>query len=673
MTLLILDPDLAGASGPSAIEAEAIAREAARRGERVVILAARGYAGRMPEGVQVVPFFTHRSDAVLHDDPVTGRFDDFSTLNDALAAELALIPRVETRAVDAVLVPHAGVNQLVGFAAWMKSFDPLEAPLFFLRFAGPRLGEGQAPDGDPLEALFRRLGLRVAAEAGPPIHLCAAGRALAADWAAWAGCPVEAMPAPICPAPLARQPGVAPRAAVLAPPGAANTDALMRALAAAQPVWSFVLCGEAPSFEGARPANLSLFEGGGSLPAGTDLLLVLPWQGPEPMQPLWEALALGIPMLLPRNAWMAREAALWGEFLGAYPPGASTDQIARHVTGAIHRLDELNEMAEAAAGKFRGANGAAVLMDRLGLLWAARIAAASLLVRERESVIDLARLRAEGWHKLEEKGGQPVRWTAGEPEIAFDWPFHVPWQLRLHLLRHPGEEMLRGVEARCGDATLPVAILRDAGGTVLRIDGRPGDAARPLTAVRVVLPQTWRAPDDPRDLGVLVSAITVRALQAGPAAVASSLPAVGVRAAPAAEGGWPLDTPLSGEVTADGRDPVALVLTLDLPGGPAQARGLALHLNGVPLRLDLTPGPGARWTAQAVLPAAVMRTSGLLAAWDLAAPGGTDGARLLEVQVARVAGTQAPPGTGALPAAVPDEAPSADAATARRGRWWRGS
>lgn len=660
MTLLILDPDLTGPEDASAQEALAIAAEAAGRGQNVVVLGSRTFAGAAPDGIRILPFFAHGSAAALHDDPVTGRFDDFSTLNDALARDLARIPRTETRATDAVYVPHAGVNQLVGFASWMKSFPALDAPLFFIRLAGPRAGEGRQPVDDALGALFLRLGFRAADAAGPPIRFLAAGRALAKDWTARSGRAVAPMPAPFAPHPPA---ALAPRrACVLAPPGAA-VEPLLRTLAGQHPDWTFIPCGDTPGPAGDGPPNLAPAEGP-ALPADLALLLVLPWAGEEPARPLWEALSLGVPMLLPRTGWMAREAALWGEFLGAYPATASAEQTARHVSGAINRLDELSETSAAIATRFRAANGPAALMDWMGGLWAARIAAAALLVRERETAIPLAGLYCEGWHKLEDEAGQPLRWTTAAPEIAFDWPFLVPWQLRLHLRAFHGDDQLKGITATCEGEALAVAIVHDAAGAVIRIDGRPGDPRAPHRLVRIRLPSTHRPPDDPRDLGVFVSAITLRALPAPLSEGPPALPAAAVLAAPDADGTWPIHGVLAGEIVADATDAAGLFLRLDIPGGPPVARAMALYLNGAPVGLEIAPGQGGEWTARAALPMGVLRAGGLVGAWDLVLTGP---ARLLECTAIRLAGTQAPAPRRDAPAE-----PSEPAGPARRGKWWRG-
>jgi len=657
VTLILLEPGLRDLSGEAAIEAMAIAREATRRGEPVLLLAARDCRGDAPAGMRVIPFFAPRSAAAC-DDPVTGRFDAFTALNDLLAEDLARLPRAETRATDAVLALHAGVDELAGLAAWMKAFHPLDAPLLFVRLAAPRLGEGRghAPP-DAMELLCLRLGLRALEAEGPPVHLSAAGRALARDLGAWTGREVAMLPLPFGPEVPETMPAAARVLAVLAPDGAANLEPMLRALAAAHPGWTVTPVAQ-----------------GEALPAGAALILVLPGPRPEPARALWEALALGTPMLLPQGSWMAREAALWGEFLGAYPPGATPEQIARHASGAIHRLDELRGMAAQVAARFRAENGAAALMDGIGRLWAARIAAAALLVREREAALDVAAMRGAGWHKLETEDGQPMRWTAREPVIAFDWPYLVPWQLRLRLRHWHGDAQLRGIEAFAGGERLAATVVRDAGGPVIRVEGRPGDPLDPRTELRIVLPFAHRPADDPRELGVMVSAITLRAAQ-DMARGAATLPAAGVRAAPEPDGGWTIYGVLSGEVVADGREPVGLALRLEVPGGPDAARSLALHLEGTPVRLDITALGGPAFSALATLPHAILRRAGLVAAWDLVAPPGEAAIRLRSVDAVRLAGTAATPlasGPGLVADAQDADGAAAPQSGRRRSPWWRG-
>jgi hypothetical protein len=329
----------------------------------------------------------------------------------------------------------------------------------------------------------------------------------------------------------------------------------------------------------------------------------------------------------------------------------------------VNRLEELTEDAAAIAERFRGENGAAALMDHVGRLWTARLAAAALLVRERETALDLVSLHEEGWHKLEEEDGRPARWTAKEPVIAFDWPFRAPWQLRLRIRHWHGDAQLRGIEAWCGEQKLQVAVARDASGPLIRIEGRPGDPLDPRSAVRLVLPTTHRPPDDPRDLGVMVTGLTLRAAQAS-AAPEQALPAAGVRAAAEPDGSWRARGVLGGEVVADGRDPVGLAFAFDVPGGPPVARALALYLNGVPLRLDLTPESGAAWSGLASLPAGVLLRAGLVSHWDLVVPEDAE-VRLRSVRAVKLAGTRAA-ATDAAPADRDGEPPT------RRAKWWRG-
>jgi hypothetical protein len=222
---------------------------------------------------------------------------------------------------------------------------------------------------------------------------------------------------------------------------------------------------------------------------------------------------------------------------------------------------------------------------------------------------------------------------------------------------------LRGIEAWCGEARLPLAVVQDSGVTVLRIDGVAGDPRAPRRTLRLRLPFTWQPPDDPRDLGVLVTGIALRALQPGLPPPAQPLPSVAVRAPAEAGGGWSLQDGLSGELVADAARPVALSLRFDVPGGAETARGIVLHLNGAPLRLDLTPAQGTQWDAVARVPPALLRGAGLVAAWDIEAPLARPPARLLEIGAVALAGTQGP-------APLPED-PAPEPAT-RRGKWWRG-
>jgi hypothetical protein len=211
---------------------------------------------------------------------------------------------------------------------------------------------------------------------------------------------------------------------------------------------------------------------------------------------------------------------------------------------------------------------------------------------------------------------------------------------------------LQGVQASANGEPVAATPLRDARGMRLVLRGPGPGRAEPRVELRLRLPFTRRPPRDARDLGVLVSAIRV-----GPVAVAggppATLPHARILGRPAPEGGWPLAPAVSGEVAAASDTPC--VLAFRLRADVAAARGLALHVNGLPVPLTVSAEADGTWLATAALPPAVLRLAGVRGAWDLVA--GTAGAAplLLSVRAAETAGG-ALPGEAPLPEAPPPPA-----------------
>lgn len=673
MALIILDPNLDGEAGHHLAYDLAIAREAMARGEAVTIVANRRFEAREIEGVRILPHFTETCYALRHADPVTGAFDDFRHFNDLLQAELAALPRAEFRPGDAVLVPTVTENHLAGLVGWMKSFDPLAAPLFVIHLMMPSgfavEGDGRQAVEEPLRALFYRLAERAAQGPGPAVHIFASGGQHAAEYGALFGREVPAHPLPLRPEPAARPGAVARRALLFAgdarlDKGLALLPDLATALAAAHPDWTFAAHVNAGNAHGeARAAAARLAEAaegvanlelaGGRL-APEDYLALL--RGVRlalfPYDPelyrrkssgvLWEAISLGLPVLVPQGTWLEYEARHWGAghvAYAAHDPAA----IAAAFAEALPRIAELEAASASAGERYRAANGPGALMDQVAALWVRHKAAMSLVARPFNQLMDLGRLDA-GWHRLENLDGRPARWSGQEPVLAFDWPFDEPWEAEFTLLSYFGAEQLTGASASAGGAPVTLAWTpQRQGGRLLARGAGPGRAS-PRVELRLRLPFTKRPPNDARDLGVMVGGLRI-----GPAArdaaarAVPGLPHARVLGPPAPQGGWPVAPALSGEVAAEAGTPCRLAFRI-AAATPAGVRGLSLFLGAVPVPLAVTSEPGGAWLATATLPAGLLR--GGAVAWDLVQDGitvGEEAPRVLSVVATAMAGTLGPP------------------------------
>ncbi|WP_170979225.1 hypothetical protein [Roseomonas sp. HF4] len=688
MGLIILDPNLDGEAGHHLAYDLAIAREAMARGETATIIANRRFPSAEAEGVRIVPHFTETCYALCHDDPVTGRFDDYRHFNDLLQAELAALPRNEFRATDAVLVPTVTEIHLAGFIGWMKGFDPAEAPVFLIHLmmpSGMAVEDGAARVEDPLRALFYRLADRAAHEPGPPVHLFASGGQHAAEYGALFGRAVAPHPLPLRPEPGAR---VAGRRALLfagdarADKGIGVLPDLVPRLAEAHPDWTFAAHVNAAHAWGPARAAAEALAGiaaglpalalaGGRLPPEEYLALL---QGARialfPYDPdlyrrkssgvLWEAVSLGLPLIVPAGTWLAHEARHWGAGHVTYA-AQDAEAIAAAFAAALPRIAELEAASAAASARYRAANGAAALLDQIAALWVRHKATAMLAARPRGVALDLGRLEA-GWHRPETVEGRPARWTTQDPVIAFDWPFEEGWEVRISVQAMLDAKQVESVQASANGAPVAAMPLRDGRGMRLLLRGPGPGRAAPRVELRLRLPFTRRPANDARDLGLLVSGIRVGPASAAPGQPAA-LPQAHILGRAGPGGGWPVAPAVSGEVAAAAGAPC--VLAFRLRAEVAAARGLVLHVNGVPVPLTVSAEPGGTWLATAALPPAVLRLAGARGTWDLVADGTNEAPVLLSVAAAETAGT-------ALPGEAPPEAlPPPASRPAGPGPWIR--
>ncbi|CAH0231028.1 hypothetical protein [Roseomonas sp. CECT 9278] len=699
MTLIILDPNLEGEAGHHLAYDLAIAKEAIARGEAATIIAHRRFAATTIEGVRILPHFTETTYAVRSTDPVTGRLDDYRAFNDLLQDELAALPRGDFRPTDCVLVPTTTENHLAGFLGWMKGFDPIEAPLFVVHLMFPSGvavdAGGESAVEDPLRALFYRLADRIAQEAGPPVHIFASGGQHAAEFSALLCRKVAPHPLPIRPEPGSAVP--AQRALLFAgdariDKGVALLPALLPRLAGAHPEWRFA-------------AHVNGASAWGEARAATEALAALPPGAPNievatgrlapgayldllrgarialfPYDPvlyrrkssgvLWEAISLGLPVVVPAGTWLEHEARHWGAGHVTYA-AHGVDGIAGAFAEALPRIAALEAASVAAGLRFRAANGAAALVDQVAALWVRHKATATLVRRAQHATIDLLRLEA-GWHRPETVDGRQVRWTAQEPVIAFDWPFDEPWEVEVTLLSFFGADQLDRCEAVAGTGPATLSSTRIGRGARLVVQGPGPGRAQPRVTLKLRLPFTYRPANEARDLGVLVAGLRVGPVAQDAAARLARPqdgPVARVLSAAAAGGGWPVAPAVSGDVVADAATPCVVALRFAAAQVPA-IRGLAFYVNAVPVPLVVS-AEGKGWLATATLPPALLR-QGTPLAWDLVG-GAADG----PVPVLVAAGAAPMAGTAAgvaLSAALPPEPvtaaePAAAPPGERRIRW----
>ncbi|GGG27145.1 hypothetical protein GCM10010964_13840 [Caldovatus sediminis] len=685
MALLLLDPNLTSEQGHHLAYDLRIAREAVRRGQAATIMANRAFAGGVVDGVRILPFFTETcyGAGAAQLDPIAGRFDEFRHLNDVLAEDLARLPRTDLTAADCVLVPTVSENHLLGYVTWMRSFGALDAPLFVVHLMLPSgLAVADAADpGDVVDAqraLYYRLAFRAAREpGGPAIRFFASGRQHAAEFTRLAGYEVPPHPVPIAPAPgPAAAEGPHRRLLLFAgdakiEKGLALVPELARRLCAAHPDWTFVVHANpeiawGPAREAleevariaARLGNLELGLGRleeaqyQALLEGVDAVLFTydpAHYGRKSSGVLWEAISLGRPVIVPADTWLEAEARAWGAGYVPYAPYGAAGAAAAFAA-ALPRLSGLARASAEAGARWRAENGAGALFDQLGRLWAARLLAAGLAARPREVALDLAGIRTPGWHAVERAGGAAVRWTGQEAVLRFDWPHRAAWELEIAVRGHFGVEQLEGLTARIGGPGTPAAehpsplavSVRhgDGDGTAIVTVAGPAAAGAGGTASAAVgpveitlgLPFTRRPPGERRDLGILVGGLRLRPSRGARGAPAMATRRTGVAGHPPAAAAWARGTPLgdgsfvvgpvlSGDLSATPDHPVWLSLRLHCPDGPAAARRLALWVNGIPVRLELDPGPpggdATTWEGLARIPAAVLRRGGAVSAWDL--------------------------------------------------------
>lgn len=659
MALIILDPNLAHPHGHHMEWDLAIVAAAREREQDALIFAHLECPLESTDGLEIVRLFSHTTYECKYKDRIVGRFDDFTYFNDTLASELALIPRDRLRATDAVLVPTLTENHLLGYVSWMRTFDATRAPLFILYLMFPS-GLGVPNDmgartvSDPLQALFYRLAFRRAAEGGSPIHFFGTGRQLAREYSELAGSTIEAHPIPCDPRSLKSQRGKGRPTALLfagdakADKGFTFIPELADRLCAKWPSWDFLIhvnlgsswgptldaYNELTSAVSPHHDNLIVQTGRLSRKEYVEFIdradcLVATYDpvvyARKSSGVVWEAISLGLPMLVPADTWLENESREWGAGCRSYKE-FSVDGIVERFADFSEAMPSLRMQSAEAAERYQIHNGIRPLMDQIGLLWAPRMLAASLMSQPRASFLQLEDIGREGWSFPETLNGNIVRWTAKSFEIDFSWPFNVSWQIDVDVAHFIGQEQITRARAFSNGLEIPTRATVSGPGNsgCLTISG-VGDRHRPALRVRVELPWASTPKGETRELGVLV-----RSVQVSPCETAERIAKIGQVevltsvANRGSEDGFLLDGVVSGRALMNPQVDNWLHFAVRTSGGPELARAIKVYVNGIPMRVDSFATESNGWAMKVKCGPDILAAAGYWADWDMVCRPGPD-------------------------------------------------
>ncbi len=389
---IIADPGLTGPLGHHLSYSQAVAEAASRAGTPPVILAARGFTGSIP-GIECHPVLgTAYQSAGGGGALRRALFGGLSHLPGPVAASVAnwvraARRRFSTRAPDGLAAElHAALGTIgAGPGDWLLLHSVSGANLASLA-AGPDLhgvtllvvlrrmpAEMEADDAapQPLPALLTGL----AARFGPRLRLFADTGLLADDFSRLSGLPVRPVPLPIVvPEPAPRTPGALPHIVFaggarlekgydLLPDAIASLAGRARFTIQSGPVGAEAdpLVQRAHRALQARQGrDLILVEqaldapGYAALLASADLLL-LPYDGPtygaRSSGILAEALAMGLPAIIPAGGWM--EAAAGAGRAVTIAQGSGAPGLARALSQAMQALPELASASRSMARTWR--------------------------------------------------------------------------------------------------------------------------------------------------------------------------------------------------------------------------------------------------------------------------------------------------------------------------------
>ncbi len=396
MKFFILDPNLKDANGHHREWDLSVALAAADAGYELRLYGHRNAGIQHDDRIVTVPYFSHTTYSRRSTDSISGVHDDCEYFNALLAGELGGLSKDLFAPHDIVFVPTLSEKHILGFIAWMKSFDPTTAPAFFIHLMLPSGISVDTSGGvavvDSYRALLYRLAFRKAAEEGPEIRFFAGGTQVAAQYSVLAGYPIEPLSIPL--RPVRDKTGVTSRRkTLLLYAGDAKPEKsfglvpeLVELLCREHADWDFVVHANAYGMHAAKFAEtcqaLSV-----AAERFTNFRLHTGWLSSEEYQAilgadcmlfthrpdyyfskssgiLWECISLGVPVVVPAGGWLERECSEWDNGFRTYSQ-CRVEAMHAALSAAGHELELLARKSGLAAQHYRSLSGGEATVRQL--------------------------------------------------------------------------------------------------------------------------------------------------------------------------------------------------------------------------------------------------------------------------------------------------------------------
>jgi len=194
----ICDPQLFAAGGHCLNHDAQLIRDLRRRNIPVSLYARKG-CQQVCEGLTPEPIFSHDMFSEAATDPLVWPIENFNALNQLFLADLSRIPADRFTANDLVYFPNLLQNQLYAVALWLASFPVEKRPVaaVMLRFFNQGMDYIQSRANKELIGAFYRYAGRALLSVQPRSWLCADTRELAVAYQKTIELPVLLLPDPM--------------------------------------------------------------------------------------------------------------------------------------------------------------------------------------------------------------------------------------------------------------------------------------------------------------------------------------------------------------------------------------------------------------------------------------------------------------------------------------------